>query len=150
ITGGASAAYGSDAVAGVANFKLRQRFDGLELGVEHGASARNDGASSQVSLLAGGKIGDGKGHILVDLEYGKRDAVDGSDRPFFTQPSVRFLGRPPEGVIFKGGWGTGATAPSTAAVNAVLAKYPGTTPIPGSGAYTGAIGVNTDATLLTS
>ena len=150
ITGGASAAYGSDAVAGVANFKLRQKFDGLEVSVEHGASARSDGASSQVSLLAGGKIDDGKGHILVDLEYGKRDAVSGSDRPFFTQPSVRFLGRPPEGIIFKGGWGTGATAPSTAAVNAVLAKYPGTTPISGSGAYTGAIGVNTDGTLFTS
>ena len=150
ITGGASAAYGSDAVAGVANFKLRQKFDGLELSVEHGASTRSDGASSQVSLLAGGKINDGKGHILIDLEYGKRDAVDGSNRPFFTQPSVRFLGRPPEGVIFKGGWGTGATAPSTAAVNAILAKYPGTTPISGTGAYTGAIGVNTDGTLFTS
>ena len=150
ITGGASAAYGSDAVAGVANFKLRQRFDGLELSVEHGASTRNDGASSQVSLLAGGKIDDGKGHILIDLEYGKRDAVNGADRPFFTQPSVRFLGRPPEGIIFAGGWGNGSNQPSIAAVNAVLAKYPGTTAISGTGAYTGAIGVNTDGTLFTS
>ena len=150
ITGGASAAYGSDAVAGVANFKLRQKFQGVEVDVEHGASTRNDGAQSQVSILAGAKLDDDKGHILIDLEYGKRDAVSGADRPFFTQPTVRFLGRPPEGIVFKGGWGTGAGQPTIAAVNTILAKYSGTTPISGSGAYNGAIGVNTDGTLFTS
>ena len=150
ITGGASTAYGSDAVAGVANFKLRQNFSGFEINVQHGASTHGDGATTQVSGLAGGAFADDRGHAIVDFEYSERNAVTGSQRSFFTQPSVRFLGRPPEGIIFKGGWGAGATAPSIAAVNAVLAGYPGTTPLPGSGAYTGAIGVNTDQSLYTS
>jgi outer membrane receptor protein involved in Fe transport len=150
ITGGASTAYGSDAIAGVANFKLRQHFSGLEMSVQHGGSTRGDGATNQFSVLAGGKFDDGKGHAMLDFEYSDRDAVMGSQRSFFTQPTVRFLGRPPEGIIFAGGWGAGATAPSIAAVNSVLAGYSGTNPIPGSGAYKGAIGVNTDNSLFTS
>ncbi|MGA0600201.1 TonB-dependent receptor plug domain-containing protein [Caulobacter sp. KR2-114] len=150
VTGGASTAYGSDAVAGVANFKLRRNVSGLELSVQHGATSRGDGATNQVSVLFGGKFDDGKGNAMLDFEYSSRDAVAGSQRPFFTQPSVRFLGRPPEGIIFAGGWGAGATAPTIAAVNAVLAGYSSTTPIPGSGAYRGAIGVNTDQSLYTS
>jgi len=47
-------------------------------------------------------------------------------------------------MIYKGGFGTGATAPTIADVNAILAGYAGTTPYPGSGPYLGAIGVNTD------
>ena len=150
ITGGASTAYGSDAVAGVANFKLKQHFTGVELNVQHGASTHGDGATTQVSALVGGKFADGKGHAMLDIEYSSRDAVAGSQRSFFTQPAVRFLGRPPEGIIFAGGWGAGASQPSIAAVNAVLAGYSGTTPLTGSGAYNGAIGVNTDQSLYTS
>lgn len=150
ITGGASTAYGSDAVAGVANFKLRQNFSGLEVSAQHGASTRGDGATNEFSALIGGKFDDGKGHAMLDFEYSDRDAVSGSQRSFFTQPSVRFLGRPPEGIIFAGGWGAGATAPTIGAVNSVLAGYSGTTPIPGSGPYNGAIGVNTDQSLYTS
>ncbi len=150
ITGGASTAYGSDAIAGVVNFKLRQNFSGLELNVEHGASTTGDGATNQFSALAGGKFDDGKGDALIDFEYSDRAAVSGSDRSFFTQPAVRFLGRPAEGIIFPGGWGTGATAPSISAINSVLAGYSGTTPVPGAGAYKGSIGVNTNQSLYTS
>jgi iron complex outermembrane receptor protein len=150
ITGGASTAYGSDAIAGVANFKLRQSFSGVEVNAQRGGSTRGDGATNQFSVLVGDKFAGGKGHAIVDFEYGDRDAVSGSQRPFFTQPSVRFLGRPAEGIIFAGGWGGPGKAPTTAAVNAVLAGYPGTTPIPGSGAYKGAIGVNSDQSIYTS
>src|SRR5438270_4868703 len=150
ITGGASAAYGSDAIAGVANFKLRHRFTGLEIGGQYGASTHGDGATKQISAILGGSFADDRGHAMMDVEYGSRDAVAGSRRSFFTQPSVRFLGRPPEGFIYRGGFGTGATAPTIAAVNSVLAGYPGTTPYPGSGAYLGGIGVNTDGTIFTT
>ena len=79
----------------------------------------------------------------------------GSQRSFFTQPSVRFLGRPAEGIIFPGGFGAGARQPCRSRrVNSVLAGYPGTKKpenLPGSGfAYNGAIGVNTDQSLYTS
>jgi outer membrane receptor protein involved in Fe transport len=150
ITGGASTAYGSDAIAGVANFKLRQNFSGVEINAERGGSTQGDAGTDQYSILAGGKFDNDKGHAVVDFEYADRDAVAGSQRAFFTQPSVRFLGRPAEGIIFPGGWGAGGTAPSIASVNAVLATYPGTTPIPGAGAYNGAIGVNTNQSIYTS
>lgn len=150
ITGGASAAYGSDAIAGVANFKLRHRFTGLELNFQQGGSTRGDGATTQISGILGGGFADDRGHALIDLEYSSRQAVAGSQRSFFTQPSVRFLGRPPEGFIYAGGYGTGATGPSIAAVNAVLAGYPGTTPYAGTGQYKGGIGVNTDGTIFTT
>ena len=59
VTGGASAAYGSDAIAGVANFKLRRTFTGLELNAQYGASTHGDGKTMQVSAILGGKFADG-------------------------------------------------------------------------------------------
>jgi len=144
ITGGASATYGSDAIAGVINFKLRQRFSGVEVDVTHGATTHGDGATNHISALIGGNFADGRGNALVDFEYSGRGVVHGSDRPFFE--NIRQLARPPEGIIPGGLFGT---PPTIAAVNSVLAGYPGTTPIAGSGPYNGAIGVNTDGTIFT-
>ena len=93
ITGGASAAYGSDAVAGVANFKLKHNFSGIELDAQQGISTHGDGATTDVSGIVGGKFDGGRGHVTLAFEYSNRNAVAGSARSFFTQPSVRFLGR---------------------------------------------------------
>ncbi|HEY7889499.1 MAG TPA: TonB-dependent receptor plug domain-containing protein, partial [Steroidobacteraceae bacterium] len=46
ITGGASAVYGSDAMAGVVNFRLREHFHGIQLSYRHGASTHGDGAEN--------------------------------------------------------------------------------------------------------
>ncbi len=147
ITGGASAAYGSDAIAGVANFKLKQNFSGIEVKADYGASTKGDGQTFQVSGVVGGKFDNGKGHIVLAMEYGHRQAVAGSARPFFTQSTVRFLNRQPEGAIFSGGWGPAGTPnPSVAVLNGILAGYPGTTPV----TSVGDIGVNTDGTIFTS
>ena len=145
ITGGASAAYGSDAVAGVVNFKLCQKFSGLELNVQHGATTKGDGATNQASGILGGSFAEGKGNAILAFEYSDRAIVDGASRPFFA--NIRQLARLPEGIIGAGNYGGGA--PTVAAVNAVLAGYPGTTPIAGLGKYNGAIGVNTDGTIFT-
>jgi outer membrane receptor protein involved in Fe transport len=145
ITGGASATYGSDAVAGVANFKLKQKFSGLELNVQQGGSFKGDAGTTQISGTVGGSFAENRGHFVMDFEYANRQAVAGSQRSFFTQPGVRFLGRPPEGIIFAGGFGTGATKPSNAVV---AANVPGYTTV--AGLYSGAIGVNTDGSLYTS
>jgi outer membrane receptor protein involved in Fe transport len=144
ITGGASAAYGSDAIAGVINFKLRDHFSGVELNYTHGATTHGDGATEHASALFGGNFADGKGNAVVDFEYSERGVVHGADRPFFA--NIRQLARPPEGIIPGGLFGS---PPTIAAVNSVLAGYPGTTPIAGSGPYNGAIGVNTDGTIFT-
>ena len=146
ITGGASAAYGSDAVAGVVNFKLKHKFSGIELDVQHGATTRGDGATNQISGIVGGSFADGRGHAMLSFGYSDRATVRGSDRAFFTD--TRELARPPEGMINAGNYGAGA--PTIAAVNAVLAGYAGTTPIAGSGTFNGSIGVNTDGTIFTT
>jgi iron complex outermembrane receptor protein len=144
ITGGASSTYGSDAIAGVLNFKLRQSFSGAEISVTHGESTHGDGATEHVSALLGGNFAEDRGNAVLAFEYSQRNSVHGADRPFFA--NLRELARPPEGIIPGGTFGS---APTIAAVNGVLAGYPGTTPIAGSGAYNGAIGVNTDGTIFT-
>lgn len=146
ITGGASATYGSDAVAGVVNFKLRNDLDGLELTAKKGITDEGDGGTLSLGAAFGSKFADGRGSFVFAFEYADRDAVAGKDRPFFA--NIRQLARPPEGMIAAGHYGGGA--PTIAAVNAVLAQYPGTTPISGSGLYNGAIGVNADGTIFTT
>src|SRR5687768_2451805 len=56
ITGGASAVYGSDAIAGVVNLKLRRDFEGLELDAQYGITERGDGETTEVSLTTGGNF----------------------------------------------------------------------------------------------
>lgn len=146
ITGGASATYGSDAVAGVVNFKLRENLDGLELSVKRGITDKGDGATLSLSAAFGSKFADDRGSFVSAFEYAEREAVAGKDRPFFA--NIRQLARPPEGIIGAGNYGGGA--PTIAAVNAILAQYPGTTPISGTGNYTGALGLNADGTLFTT
>ena len=145
ITGGASATYGSDAIAGVVNFKLRRRFDGIELGARRGGTFQGDGANTQFTALAGRSFAEGRGGAIMAFEYSERDRVGGVDRPFFR--NIRLLARPPEGIIEAGLFGS---QPTVAAVNALLATYPGTTPISGTGQYQGAIGFNTDGTIFTT
>jgi len=58
LTGGASAVYGSDAVAGVVNIVTRTDFEGVDLEVQTGASTRGDKRKDDVYLTLGGKLGD--------------------------------------------------------------------------------------------
>ena len=145
ITGGASATYGSDAIAGVVNFKLRSKFTGVELAGRHGGTTQGDAATNQVTALIGADFADKRGNAMLAFEYADRAAVTGSERAFFR--NIRLLARPPEGIIEAGQFGS---SPTFAAVNGVLGGYPGTTLLTGTGAYTGAIGVNTDGTLFTT
>src|SRR5258706_9439183 len=141
ITGGASSTYGSDAIAGVLNFKLRQHFSGAEVSYQHGETTHGDGAPEHASALLGGNFADDRGNAVLAIEHSERGVVHGADRPFFA--NIRQLARPPEGILPAGTFGT---SPTIGAVNGVLAGYPGTTPIAGSGAYNGSLGVNNDGT----
>lgn len=69
VTGGASAAYGSDAVAGVANIILVKRMDGIKGTVQYGISERGDAKEFRVALAGGTSFGDGRGSIVVGGEY---------------------------------------------------------------------------------
>ena len=44
VTGGASAVYGSDAIAGVVNFRLRNNVQGVEVGAQYGLTGQGDGS----------------------------------------------------------------------------------------------------------
>ncbi len=63
VTGGASAVYGSDAIAGVVNFRLRHEFDGVEVGGRWGQTDRGDGEEYDISLTAGTDFADGRGSV---------------------------------------------------------------------------------------
>jgi iron complex outermembrane recepter protein len=142
ITGGASAAYGSDAIAGVVNFKVRQKFDGAEFTYRRGGSTHGDGSNDFASALLGTDFANHKGNVMMAVEYSDRAVVYGRDRPFFA--NIRSVNIPQEGIV-----APSANAPTLDAVNTVLAGYPGTTPLPGTGSYNGALGINTGGTIFT-
>jgi outer membrane receptor protein involved in Fe transport len=75
VTGGASAAYGSDAVAGVVNIILNDNLQGIKGQVQSGISSRGDGSEYSVSLTGGTGFAGGRGHIVVAGEYIDAKAV---------------------------------------------------------------------------
>lgn len=72
VTGGASAAYGSDAVAGVVNFILDDKFEGLTLRAQAGISNIGDAASQKASITIGVPVGD-RGHFIAAADYFRND-----------------------------------------------------------------------------
>ncbi|AUW59699.1 TonB-dependent receptor [Sphingobium sp. SCG-1] len=80
ITGYGSAVYGSDAIAGAVNFKLKQNFEGLQLRGQSGISQYGDGGNQYVSALAGTNFSDGRGNIAVNLEYAQQSKFFASGR----------------------------------------------------------------------
>lgn len=81
VTGGASAVYGSDALAGVVNFRLKQ-VEGLELGGQYSLTEEGDGARYQIYGAIGTSFDDGRGSATVFAEYYKRDSIFQGDRDF--------------------------------------------------------------------
>jgi outer membrane receptor protein involved in Fe transport len=84
ITGGSSAVYGSDAVAGVVNFILRRDFDGIRIRGQGGVSQQGDRGIEFVSLTAGHNFADGRANVAINLEYVNAEALYFSQRPQLT------------------------------------------------------------------
>jgi outer membrane receptor protein involved in Fe transport len=84
ITGGSSAVYGSDAVAGVVNFVLRRDYDGIRLRGQGGISQQGDRGIQFVSLTAGRNFADDRANIAINLEYVNAEALYFGDRPELT------------------------------------------------------------------
>ena len=76
VTGGASAAWGSDAVAGVVNYVLDTGFTGLLANVQRGESTYGDASTFKAELAWGAKFAGGRGHFIVDGEYHDDGAAD--------------------------------------------------------------------------
>lgn len=75
ITGGASAAYGSDAVSGVVNYSLNTDYSGFQGHVQYGATDRNDNERNEWSLTWGRELGE-RAHMLLALEYFDAEKVE--------------------------------------------------------------------------
>jgi iron complex outermembrane recepter protein len=78
VTGGASAAYGTDAVAGVANFILDTDFEGLKTHIQGGSSSANSRGTWEVGAAYGTEIGE-RGNLIVSAEAYAQDGVHGYD-----------------------------------------------------------------------
>jgi len=74
VTGGSSAVYGSDAVAGVVNFILKEDFDGVSVRGQAGITGKGDNARYMTSVTAGTSFGaDDRGNVMTNFTY-DRDA----------------------------------------------------------------------------
>lgn len=82
VTGGASAAYGSDAVAGVVNFILDTKFDGIKGDLGVGLSEHGDGFEKRASLSFGKGFADDRARIILNGEYYDSKGIDGDARGF--------------------------------------------------------------------
>jgi iron complex outermembrane receptor protein len=85
VTGGASAVYGSDALAGVVNFVLDTKFQGMKGSVQGGVTARGDGRQYKVSLAGGTGFANDRGHVLLEADHDYQAAVDGTQRAWNMQ-----------------------------------------------------------------
>jgi iron complex outermembrane recepter protein len=88
VTGGASAVYGSDAIAGAINFRLRDDFQGAEVRYQRGETSRNDGDTERLDILLGAGTEDGRGNVAVVASYAERGQIMGDSRAFSRQPLI--------------------------------------------------------------
>lgn len=81
ITGGASAIYGSDAISGVVNFKLKN-LEGFQGNVTQNITERGDGQRLDMNIAFGGTFADGRGHATVYASYFNRKPIFQGQRSF--------------------------------------------------------------------
>lgn len=75
VTGGASAVYGSDAVAGVTNFVLDRTFTGLKSEASYGVTDYGDGGNYLFNIAGGFPFANDRGHILLSGEIADREGI---------------------------------------------------------------------------
>jgi len=80
ITGGASAVYGADAVAGVVNFIMKKKFDGFELRAQRGAASEGSFDRSFIAFSGGKEFADGRGNAAIAMEYSTQGRYGRGDR----------------------------------------------------------------------
>ncbi len=83
VTGGNSAIYGSDAIAGVVNFVLRRDYEGIQLRAQAGVTDSGFGGNQYISGMVGKNFAEDRGNITLHAEYARNDRVFASDVPEF-------------------------------------------------------------------
>jgi iron complex outermembrane receptor protein len=82
ITGGASAVYGADAIAGVVNFIMKNEFEGMAFDASYGITEEGDADRYDMNATVGGAFDNGRGHIVFNVGYIKQDSVAQNERPY--------------------------------------------------------------------
>jgi outer membrane receptor protein involved in Fe transport len=82
VTGGASAVYGSDALAGVVNFRLQTDLSGFQAGANYGITEEGDGRRYGAHIAVGSSLADGRGNVTAFAEYYNRSDIFQGDRAF--------------------------------------------------------------------
>jgi outer membrane receptor protein involved in Fe transport len=119
LTGGAGAAYGTDAVAGAVNIKLRDDFEGFELrGSFQDHIEEQDSKDYVLSAVLGGNFDDGRGNAVIALDHADREQMVKAQREFaaVATSTTSFL---PEGRFF----GSGDNPIDPAAIDALFQSY---------------------------
>lgn len=89
LTDGASAIYGTDAVAGVFNTILKDNYEGLSLQVRHGTALDTELDEQQLTFTAGKTFNDGRTNISFVGEYARRDGMLASEQDFSSTEDLR-------------------------------------------------------------
>jgi outer membrane receptor protein involved in Fe transport len=141
VTGGAGAAYGADAVAGVVNFILKDDFEGLELSASYSNTLpETDAREYRLSGLIGANVADGRGNVAIAFDYANRQALIKAQRDFAAQ-ATSTTPTPPTGRYLEGG-----NPFSQAALNALFASY-GVPAAQAPGSALSQVHFNSDGTL---
>jgi iron complex outermembrane recepter protein len=93
VTGGQSAVYGADAVAGVVNFKLKKNFEGAEAEAEYGTTTDGGGTTTSFDGIFGANFAQDRGNITVTTDYANTAEINNSQRPNLGNDSGQ-LGQP--------------------------------------------------------
>ena len=81
VTGGASAVYGSDAISGALNFVMKKDFEGVELNTDFSQTGEQDGDTLSAFLTLGANVADGRGNVVLSVNYSDRESVLLGARP---------------------------------------------------------------------
>ena len=84
VNGGASAAYGSDAVGGVVNFVLNKEYTGFKSDVIYGRAQHGDNEDYKAAVTYGTDYLKGRGHFIFGGEYAVSKGINGDARGFRT------------------------------------------------------------------
>jgi len=82
MTGGASAVYGSDAIAGAVNFILRKDINGIEASYFRGQTGESDGETNKLDVAMGSSFAEGRGSVLAYGSYTQREPIMFDARAF--------------------------------------------------------------------
>lgn len=96
---GAAAIYGSDAVAGVVNYRLKDDYEGHRLDFSYGGSEGTSLDETKFSYLTGFDLNNGKSHLTASFSYYTRNGMMASERPYSASHDLREYPTLPEEFI---------------------------------------------------